>query len=300
MCCGNVVVAGAARRAPEPRAARPLRLRRSPCSLTLAATATNAVNETDRAAITAPPQASRWRASAPGIGGRKGRAPLKQLAGSRGACLRMGSIIGDTAMSHVSVPGSMPSCAGARTFVGQRPRSRGRVALARVRPRHRRQHGASSRHAIPRPDRTVASTMSTTDASRPPDGVDDANAPVPARNFRQDAPRFRRRPSPAPASDPDPRAIARAHPAVHVPARFRRRFRGRCRRVRRSRRRRLAVSGCARSATLDLTVVTAPLLRQVPGHLRSAPDASVPAGVVAAARFRERNRPERRRVRRGS
>ena len=173
------------------------------------------------------------------------------------------------------------------------------VALARVRPRHRRQHGASSRHAILRFGRTVESTAAS-EASRRPDSGDDATAPVPARNFRQDVPRFRRRRSPAPASDPDPRAIARAHPAVQVPARFRRRFRGRCRRVRRSRRRHLAVSGCARSATLDLTVVTAPLLRQVPGHLRSAPDASVPAGVVTTARFRERNRPERRRVRRGS
>ena len=83
--------------------------------------------------ITALPRASRWRASAPGIGGRQGRAPLEQLAGSRGACLRVGSIIGDTAMSHVSVPGSMPSCVRARTFVGQRPRDRGRVALTRIR-----------------------------------------------------------------------------------------------------------------------------------------------------------------------
>ena len=125
--------------------ARPLRSHRSPCSLTLAATLPGVVNESDRAAIAASPRTSRWRASALGIGGRKGRAPLEQLAGSRGACLRVGSIIGDTAMSHVSVPGSMPSCAGARTFVGQRPRSRGRVALTRIRfPRAGRDAAATS------------------------------------------------------------------------------------------------------------------------------------------------------------
>ena len=144
--------------------------------------------------------------------------------------------------------------------------------------------------------------MSAPDASWPPDGGDDANAPVPARNFRQDAPRFRRRQCPNSRPDPDSQTIARAHPAAHVRARVRRRncrhFRGRCRRVRRSRRRRLAVPGCARSATLDLTAVTSPPLRQPIENLRSAPDASVPAGVVAAARVRERNRPDRRRVRR--
>ena len=48
-------------------------------------------------------------------------------------------------MSHVSVPGSMPSCVRARTFVGQRPRDRGRVALTRIRfPRAGRGAGATS------------------------------------------------------------------------------------------------------------------------------------------------------------
>ena len=140
--------------------------------------------------------------------------------------------------------------------------------------------------------------MSAPDVSRPPDGGDDATAPVPARNFRQDAPRLRRCPCRAPRPDPDPQTIARAHPAAHVPARFRRHFRGRCRRVRQSRRRRLAVPGCARSATLAPTAVTTPLFRQPIENLRSAPDASVPAGVVAAARFRKRSRPDRRRIRR--
>ena len=59
--------------------ARPLRSHRSPCSLTLAAAVTNVVNESDRVAITASPRASRWRASALGIGGRQGRAPLDQM-----------------------------------------------------------------------------------------------------------------------------------------------------------------------------------------------------------------------------
>ena len=34
--------------------------------------------------------------------------PLVQLAGSRGACLRDGKVIGDKAGSHVSFPASMP------------------------------------------------------------------------------------------------------------------------------------------------------------------------------------------------
>ena len=139
--------------------------------------------------------------------------------------------------------------------------------------------------------------MSAPDASRPPDSGDDATAPVPARDSRQDAPRFRRRQCPASRPDPCPRTIARASPGADLRARFRRHFRGRCCRVRRSRRRRLAVPGCARSATLAPTAMKTPLLRQAPGHLRSAPDASVPGDVVTAARFRAPSRPDRRRVR---
>ena len=120
-----------------------IRSRRSSRSLTLAPTATNAVNETDRAAITASPRASRWRASAPGIGGRQGRAPLEQLAGSRGACLRMGSIIGDRARSHVSVPGSMLSASAPGHFL-----------VTSMRPRSRR----AGAHPLPRAERGVAAT----------------------------------------------------------------------------------------------------------------------------------------------
>ena len=118
--------------------ARPLRSHRSPCSLTLAATLPGVVNESDRAAIAASPRTSRWRASALGIGGRKGRAPLEQLAGSRGACLRVGSIIGDTAMSHVSVPGSISSASAPGPSQQAGPRGARRAGVRVLLPPGRR------------------------------------------------------------------------------------------------------------------------------------------------------------------
>ena len=122
--------------------ARPRRSHRPPCSLTLAATVKKVDNGSDGAAITDSPRTSRLRASALGIDGRQGRAPLEQLAGSRGACLRVGSIIGDNARSHVSFPGSMPSAPGPSWVTSMRPRSR--RADAHPLPRAERGVGATS------------------------------------------------------------------------------------------------------------------------------------------------------------
>ena len=112
--------------------ARPLRSHRSPCSLTLAAAVTNVVNESDRVAITASPRASRWRASALGIGGRQGRAPLDQMKKVEGlASVRDRS-------SQTRQGRTFPSRGRSRPrprpdLRPSRPCGRGRVALTRIR-----------------------------------------------------------------------------------------------------------------------------------------------------------------------